>query len=86
MKLKKEIAAIRRDLIALFGEDDAAVRALELKEKYLEIAEEFHRVREFKSYDVALQFVCSEFHISESTCKRAISFHKALVHENELKN
>ena len=84
MTAKKQIEAIRSDLIQMFGRSDAIVRALELKIRYYQIGREFQQVRKFNSYEKALQFVCNEFFVSKSTAKRAIQAYEAMVHDNGL--
>ena len=84
MSAKKQIEAIRRDLIELFGMDDAIIKAVELKVRYYEIGREFHMVRKFSSYEKSLEYVCNEFYVSKSTAKRAIATFEAMVHDNGL--
>jgi exopolyphosphatase/pppGpp-phosphohydrolase len=84
MKPTDKIEAIRLDLIHLFGKDDAAVRAIELREKYLKVALDFEELRTTRTYEDSLYTVCERYKISESTAKRALKFAESLVHKNEL--
>ena len=82
--IKPKIEGLKRDLIAIFGRDDAVIRAMELKIHYLAIAEKFYKIRQFQSYEIALQYVCNEFFISETTAKRAIRFAESIGQQNGL--
>ena len=86
MAAKKQIEEIRRDLIELFGKDDALISALEIKIRYHQIGQEFYRLRKFCTYEKSLDYVCQEFFVSKSTAKRAIQAYKGMVHENGLKS
>lgn len=80
MKPTEQIANLKKSLLELFGEDDAVIRAIELKEKYLKIATSFERLRnQDVKYEDALQQVKEEFFVSESTIKTALRFHDSLV-------
>ena len=84
MKASQKIQQLKRDLRLLFGDDDPAFKALELKEWYLKAAAEFQRLRDVGySYQESLDRTCVVFYCSESTCKRAIKFYNK-VHNNEL--
>jgi len=86
MKPSRKIATLAKDLYKMgIPSDDPAMNALELKQQYCEMAEEFERVREFKSYEVALEYVSGRFHVSKSTVKRALAFFKRMVQESGLK-
>ena len=84
MAVKQQIETLKRDLIAIFGRDDAVTRALELKIHYLAIADAFQKVRKFQTFEISLQYVCQEFFISETTAKRAIRFAESIGHKNGL--
>ena len=84
MAAKKQIEEIRRDLIELFGKDDALISALEIKIRYHQIGQEFYRARKFCTYEKALEYVCQEFFVSKSTAKRAIQAYKGMVREDGL--
>lgn len=85
MKPTEKIEQLKSDLIDLFGENDSIIRAIEVKEQYLNIADTFHSYRDKGiKYEDAMYRTRELFHVSESTVKRSISFTESMVHENEL--
>ena len=80
MKVSEKISELKSDLIQLFGESDTLIRSIELKEKYVSIAEAFEENRNSgMKYENAILEVSEVFFVSERTVKRALKFHSSLV-------
>ena len=82
MKPTKKIEQLKRDITELFGPDDPATRAVELRERYALIGQEFERLRGVGySYQQSVERCQQVFYVCETTVKNAISFYNSLVNK-----